>query len=138
MAATFSKEERAALRELARERKANESRAEALEICMAKINSMHPDDREIALAVHELALKVNPEFEVKTWYGMPGYFMDGKVILFFQDGHKFKTRYCTLGFQDAAKLDDGEIWPTSFAVQKINSVVSREITRLIEKAVGSR
>ena len=138
MTETFTKEERAAMRELAKERKANASRAEALAACLAKIDAMHPDDKAIALAIHELALKVNPNFEVKTWYGMPGYFIDGKIILFFQDGHKFKTRYCTLGFQDAANLDDGDIWPTSFAVQVVNSKVSAEITRLIEKAVASR
>lgn len=136
MTETFTAEERKAMRELAKERKAHESREEALATCMARIESMHPEDRALALALHELALKVNPDFEVKTWYGMPGYFDDGKIVMFFQDGHKYKTRYSTVGFQQAVKLDDSNLWPTSFALTAWSSEVSRQINNLIVKALG--
>ena len=136
MAETFSKEERAAMRELAKERKLQQTRAESLAATLDRINAMEPTDRQLALAVHNLALKVNPEFEVKTWYGMPAYYQNGEVILFFQDGHKFKTRYSTVGFQQAAKLDDGVIWPTSFALIEFNQDAERQLSGLIAKALG--
>ena len=137
MAETFSKEERAAMRELAKERKLQQTRAESLSATLEKIDGMEPSDRKIAMQIHELAMKVNPDFEVKTWYGMPAYYSNGEVILFFQDGHKFKTRYCTLGFQQAAKLDDGTFWATSYAVMEVTDKVAKEITQLIVKALGN-
>lgn len=136
MAETFSKEERAAMRELAKERKLQQTRSESLAATLERIESMAPADRELALAVHKLAVAVYPDFEVKTWYGMPSYYKDGKVVVFFQDGGKFQTRYCTLGFQDAAQLDDGTFWATSFALTKVDKKVSSEITALIKRAVG--
>jgi uncharacterized protein YdhG (YjbR/CyaY superfamily) len=136
MAETFSKEERAAMRELAKERKLQQSRAESLAATLDRIEAMAPADREIALAVHKLALEVNPDFEVRTWYGMPAYYVDGQVVMFFQDGEKFKTRYSTIGFQQAAKLDEGELWPTSYAVTTVNTAVAKEITALIKRALG--
>lgn len=136
MSETFSKEERAAMRELAKERKLQQSRAESLAATLERIETMHPADRELALAVHKLALEVNPDFEVRTWYGMPAYCVDGQVVLFFQDGDKFKTRYSTIGFQQAAKLDDGSLWATSFALTEVDAVVAKEITALIKKALG--
>lgn len=136
MVDTFTKEERAAMRALAKERKANETRAESLATCLARIESMHPSDRELAMQVHNLVLSVNPEFEVKTWYGMPGYFWNGKIILFFQDGHKFKVRYCTLGFQQDAALDEGNFWPTSFALTKLDKDTEKQIVALIKRAIG--
>ena len=136
MAETFSKEERAAMRELAKERKLQESRAESLAATLERIEAMAPADREIALAVHKLALEVNPDFEVRTWYGMPAYCVDGQIVMFFQDGEKFKTRYSTIGFQQHAKLDDGKLWPTSYAVTSVDTKVAKEISELIKRAIG--
>jgi uncharacterized protein YdhG (YjbR/CyaY superfamily) len=136
MTESFSKEERAAMRQAAKERKLQLSREESLSLTLTRIESMAPEDRELALGLHEIALGVCPDFEVKTWYGMPAYYLDGKVIVFFQDGEKFKTRYCTVGFQDAAKLDEGTFWPTSYALNKLTPAVAKEISTLIKRAVG--
>ena len=136
MVESFSKEERAAMRELAKDRKLKESRAESLAATLERIETMAPADRELVLSVHKLALDVNPDFDVRTWYGMPAYCIDGQVVLFFQDGEKFKTRYSTIGFQQAAKLDSGTFWATSYAVTAIDSSVAKEITTLIMKAIG--
>ena len=136
MAESFSKEERAAMRELARERKLQQTRAESLQATLDRIESMESNDRELALKVHELALEVNPGFEVKTWYGMPAYYQNGEVILFFQDGHKFKTRYSTVGFQQAAALDQGKFWATSYALQGFDSDVEQQLRDLIVRALG--
>jgi len=136
MTEKFTAEERAAMREAAKERKLQLSRSESLAATLARIDSMAPQDKELALEVHKLALKVYPDFEVKTWYGMPAYYINGKVVLFFQDGEKFKTRYSTVGFQEAAKLDEGNFWPTSYALTKVTPEVAKEISALIERAVG--
>jgi len=136
MTESFSKEERTAMRQAAKERKLQLSREESLSLTLARIESMAPQDRELAMGLHRIALDVYPDFEVKTWYGMPAYYLDGKVIVFFQDGEKFKTRYCTVGFQDAAKLDEGTFWPTSYALNKLTPAVAKEITALIKRAVG--
>ena len=136
MADTFNKEERAAMRQLAKERKLQQSRAESLASTLDRINSMASQDRKLAMAVHDLALKVYPDFEVKTWYGMPAYYKDGQVILFFQDGEKFKNRYCTVGFQQAAQLDAGKLWPTSYALLEVTPTVASELQALIQRALG--
>ena len=136
MTETFSKEERAAMRELAKERKLQLNRAESLAATLERIESMAPTDRELALGVHKMALSIYPDFEVKTWYGMPAYYKDGQVILFFQDGEKFKTRYCTVGFQQAASLDEGELWATSFALTKMSNSASKQLRQLISKSLG--
>lgn len=136
MAETFSKEERAAMRELAKERKTQQNRAESLAATLERIETMAPADRELALAVHKLALEVNPDFEVRTWYGMPAYYVDGQVVMFFQDGEKFKTRYSTIGFQQAAQLDDGTLWPTSFALTAMTAAAAKSLKSLITKALG--
>lgn len=136
MAETFSKEEKAAMKEIAKERKLQQTRSESLAATLERIDSMAPQDRVLALAVHELALAVYPDFEVRTWYGMPAYYKDGQVVVFFQDGEKFKTRYSTLGFQQAAKLDAGSLWPTSYALTSVDDKVAKEITALIKKALG--
>lgn len=136
MAETFSKEERAAMRELAKERKLQQSRTESLAATLERIDAMEPSDRALALKVHEIALKVNPDFEVKTWYGMPAYYQDGQVVLFFQDGHKFKTRYSTVGFQQAARLDSGSFWPTSYALTGFDRLVEEQLAELIKQALG--
>jgi len=127
-----------AIREAAKEKKLALSRSESLAATLARIETMAPQDKAFALELHNLALKVYPDFEVKTWYGMPAYYIDGKVILFFQDAEKFKTRYFTVGFQDSAKLDQGTFWPTSYALTKLTPAVSKEISALIKRAVGHK
>jgi uncharacterized protein YdhG (YjbR/CyaY superfamily) len=138
MAETFSKEERAAMREAAKERKQQLNRAESLAATMTRIDSMNSEDKALALEVHRIAMSVNPDFLVKTWYGMPAYYIDGKAVVFFQDAGKFESRYCTLGFQDTAKLDDGTFWATSFALTGVNAKVEKEIVDLIKRAVGQK
>ena len=136
MAETFSKEERAAMREAAKERKANLSLEQAAAEVQAKIEAMSPADKKLAKKVHEIVTKAAPELNPKTWYGMQAYFKDGKVVCFFQDGGKFKSRYSTLGFQDAANLDEGTFWATSYAVIEITPQVEKEISNLVKKAAS--
>jgi uncharacterized protein YdhG (YjbR/CyaY superfamily) len=136
MAETFSKEERAAMREAAKERKANLSLEQAAAEVQAKIEAMSPADKKLAKKVHEIVTKAAPELNPKTWYGMQAYFKDGKVVCFFQDGGKFKSRYSTLGFQDAANLDEGTFWATSYAVIEITPDVEKEIINLVKKAAS--
>jgi uncharacterized protein YdhG (YjbR/CyaY superfamily) len=133
---TFSKEERAAMREAAKERKANLSLEQAAAEVQAKIEAMSPADKKLAKKVHEIVTKAAPELNPKTWYGMQAYFKDGKVVCFFQDGGKFKSRYSTLGFQDAASLDVGTFWATSYAVIEITLDVEKEIINLVKKAAS--
>ena len=132
----FTTEERAAMRERAKEVKAAQKGADAEKAVLDAIEKMADDDREIARRIHELVRATAPDLAPKTFYGSPGYAKDGKVVLFFQDKGKFKTRYSTLGFQEAAALDDGEFWPTSFAVTGWSPAVEAEITRLVERAAG--
>ena len=102
-----------------------------------KIAAMAPADRALGEKVHALVKKHAPNLQAKTWYGMQAYCdADGKTILFFQDAGKFKARYATLGFQDAANLDDGALWPTSFALIAWNAEVEKQITALIKQAIG--
>ncbi len=136
MTEKFTAEERAAMREAAKERKLTLTRSESLAATLARIETMTPQDRALALELHNLTMKVYPDFEVKTWYGMPAYCIDGKVVLFFQDGDKFKTRYCTVGFQESAKLDEGTFWPNAYALTKLTPAVGKEISELIKRAVG--
>ncbi len=107
-----------------------------LEAVVAKIEAMSPSDRALAEGVHALLTRVAPDLEVRTWYGMPGYALDGKVIVFFQAGEAFKTRYSTLGFQPAAQLDDGDMWATSFALLALTPDIERRITELLLAALG--
>ena len=130
--------EKAAIRDLAKERKQQLNRAESLAATMTRIDSMNPEDKALALEVHRIAMSVNPDFLVKTWYGMPAYYVDGKAVVFFQDAGKFESRYCTLGFQDTAKLDEGTFWPTSFALTGITPKVEKEIVTLIKRALGQK
>jgi len=136
MTEKFTAEERSAMREAAKERKLALTRSDSLAATLARIETMTTQDGALALELHDFALKVYPDFEVKTWYGMPAYCIDGKVIVFFQDGEKFKTRYCTVGFQESAKLDEGTFWPTSYALTKVTPAVGKEISELIKRAVG--
>lgn len=137
-AAGFTAEERAAMKERAKEMKPGkggkkvDGTAEVLE----KIAAMAEADRVLADRLHEIITKAAPELTPKTWYGMPAYARDGKVVCFFQDAGKFKARYATLGFQDTANLDDGAMWPTSFALTKLTPAIEKQIVALVKKAVG--
>ena len=138
----LSAQERAAMKEYLAEQRAQAKRAkseneaaENLADVLDKIAKMDPSDRVIAEKIHNLVTKVAPQLTPKTWYGMQAYFFDGKVVCFFQDGGKFKSRYSTLGFQQDAALDDGDMWPTSFAVLEYNASVEKRITELVLKAV---
>jgi uncharacterized protein YdhG (YjbR/CyaY superfamily) len=133
----FSAEERAAMRERAKELKANASKAEWEQEVLAKIKEMPPSDRAMAERVHEIVKKSAPELSPKTWYGMPAYANeDGKVVCFFKSAAKFKARYATLGFSDQANLDDGNVWATDFALTKLTTADEAKITALVKKAVG--
>jgi uncharacterized protein YdhG (YjbR/CyaY superfamily) len=134
----FSAEERGAMKERAKEMKAAKGgkKADGTAAVLEKIAAMADPDRVLAERLHEIITKAAPELTPKTWYGMPAYAWDGKVVCFFQDAGKFKARYATLGFQDAANLDDGAMWPTSFALTKLTPAVEKQIVALIKKAVG--
>jgi uncharacterized protein YdhG (YjbR/CyaY superfamily) len=101
-----------------------------------KLEEMSKSDKALALKVHKLVLQTAPELEAKTWYGMPAYYLNDKVICFFQSASKFKVRYCTFGFQEAAQVDDGEFWPTSYALTKMTPEVEKKLAKLVKKAVG--
>jgi uncharacterized protein YdhG (YjbR/CyaY superfamily) len=134
--------ERAAMRESARERKAAARRGSADERAagerdvQAKIAEMTPSERAMAERIHELVGTTAPSLVPRTYYGMPAYAKDGKVICFFQPASKFKVRYCTLGFQPDAKLDDGSMWPTSWALTELTAADEARIVALVAKAVG--
>ncbi len=134
----FTSEERAAMKERTKEVKRAKSgkKTDGTADVLGKIAEMADDDRVIAERLHELITKTAPELTPRTWYGMPAYAKDGKVVCFFQDAGKFKARYLTLGFQDAANLDDGSMWPTSFAVTKLTKAVEKDIATLVKKAVS--
>jgi uncharacterized protein YdhG (YjbR/CyaY superfamily) len=137
---TFTDEERAAMRERARELKAEARRgggkADAESELLAKIAEMPQADRAKAERVHAIVKASAPELSPRTWYGMPAYAKDGKVVCFFQSGQKFKTRYATLGFSDKANLDDGAMWPTAFALKELTAAEEATIAALVRKAVG--
>ncbi len=137
MSETLSKEEKAAVRAAAAERRRKQTPAEHAAEVLEKIASMAPADREVAEAVHRVVMATEPRFEPKTFYGMPAYALGGKVICFFQDAGKFKTRYCTVGFQDDANLDDGEMWPSSYAITKVTAQVEKRLAELVSRAVGN-
>lgn len=132
----LSSDEKAAMRELVRERKAALSKADAEKECLAKIAEMPPSDRTIAKKIHELVKQTAPMLDAKTWYGMPAYAREGDIICFFQSASKFKARHATLGFTDKAKLDDGTMWPTYFALTKLTPSDEAKIASLVKKAVG--
>lgn len=135
----FSAEEKAAMKERAEEikrEKRGASEAEDAKAVTDKIAAMPDADRAIAARIHELVLAAAPELKPKLWYGMPAYYKDGKNICFFQDAAKFKARYCTFGFNDAAHLDDGAMWPTSFAILKLTPADENRITALVKQSVS--
>ncbi|HWH13373.1 MAG TPA: DUF1801 domain-containing protein [Miltoncostaeaceae bacterium] len=130
----FTAEERAAVKERARELKRSRAADGAAEV-HAKIAEMPEADRIIAERLHVLITETAPELAPRTWYGMPAYAKNGKVICFFQSAHKFKARYATLGFNDAANLDDGAMWPTSFALRELGPAEEAAIVELVARAV---
>jgi uncharacterized protein YdhG (YjbR/CyaY superfamily) len=137
----FSDEEKAAMQERAQELKSARrgsrgKKPDGESDVLAKIAEMEDADRSIAERLHEIIKASAPELAPRTWYGMPAYAKDGKVVCFFQGAQKFKTRYATLGFSDEAKLDEGDIWPSAFAVTALSPGVEERIRELVKKAVG--
>lgn len=132
----FSAEEKAAMKERARELKANAKAADAEADALQKISEMPSAERAIAERIHELVKQHTPELQAKTWYGQPAYTKNGEVVFFFQSAAKFSTRYSTLGFSDAANLDDGSMWPTSYALTGLTPADEKLIIALITKAAG--
>ena len=128
--------ERAA--ELRAEGKKGAKKADGLQAVLDAIATMAPEDRELAERVHVVVTTAAPDLAPKTWYGMPAYAgPDGKAVVFFQDAGKFKARYATLGFNDSAQLDDGDLWPTSFALRAWSPAVEEQVTQLVRRGAGS-
>jgi uncharacterized protein YdhG (YjbR/CyaY superfamily) len=137
----FSAEERAAMKERATELRAQgkkgAQKADGLEAVLDSIAKMAPEDRVLAERVHKTVTATAPELSPKTWYGMPAYAnANGKVVVFFQDSGKFKYRYSTLGFQEPANLDDGDLWPVSYALQDWSPVVEKKVVELVKAAIS--
>jgi uncharacterized protein YdhG (YjbR/CyaY superfamily) len=136
----FSAEEKAAMKERAKElkaaAKAGQDQAAHEKILLEKFAELTEPDRSTATRFHELIKRNFPMLAAKTWYGMPAYNKEGKVLVFFQSGLKFGTRYCTVGFSDQAALDDGNLWPSSFALKELTPEVETQLIGVIRKAVG--
>jgi len=136
----FTEEERAAMKERAKELKAearaNKNKAEGESDVLAKIAEMPEPDRTMARRLHEIITTSAPSLSPRLWYGMPAYARDGNVVCFFQSAQKFKTRYATLGFSDKANLDEGSMWPTSFALTELTEDCEARISALVKQAVS--
>ncbi|MDQ3707075.1 MAG: DUF1801 domain-containing protein [Chloroflexota bacterium] len=132
----FTAEERAAMKERARELKAEAEKADGESAVLAKIAEMPEPDRVMAERIHAIIKASAPDLMPKTWYGMPAYARDGKIVCFFTSAHKFNTRYATLGFNDTANLDEGAMWPTSFALKELTAAEEERISALLKKAVS--
>jgi uncharacterized protein YdhG (YjbR/CyaY superfamily) len=136
----FTAEERAAMRERAKELKAeeraNKNRAAGESDLLAKIAEMPEPDRAMAERLHEIVKASAPALSPKTWYGMPAYAKDGKVVCFFQSAQKFNSRYATFSFNDEANLDEGAMWPTSFALKELTAAEEARIAALVKRAVS--
>jgi uncharacterized protein YdhG (YjbR/CyaY superfamily) len=132
----FTAEERAAMKERAQELKAEKEKADGESALLAKIAEMPKTDRAMAKRLHAIVKASAPALSPKTWYGMPAYAKDGKVVCFFQSAHKFKSRYATVGFSDEANLDKGNMWPTTFALKKLTAAEEKKIGALVKKAVS--
>src|SRR5687768_17270416 len=132
----FMPEERAAMKERAKELKAEANKADAEAAVLAKIAEMPESDRSMAERLHAVIKASAPVLSPKTWYGMPAYEKDGKIVCFFQSADKFKARYATFGFNDAAHLDEGAMWPTSFALKELTAAGEAKIRALVKKAVS--
>jgi uncharacterized protein YdhG (YjbR/CyaY superfamily) len=137
----FTAEERAAMKKRAAELRADgkkgAKKADGLQAVLDSIAEVAPEDRALAERVHVTVTATAPELSPKTWYGMPAYAnADGKVVVFFQDSGKFKYRYSTLGFQDAANLGDGDVWPVSYALKKWSPIVEKKVAELVKAAIS--
>jgi uncharacterized protein YdhG (YjbR/CyaY superfamily) len=138
----FTAEERAAMKEHAKEMKttarrgSRASKADGEKDILAKIAEMPDSDRVLAERIHAIVKENAPELTPRTWYGMPAYAKDGKVLCFFQSAAKFKARYATFGFNDVAKLDEGSLWPTAFALTKLTAANEKQIAALVKRAVS--
>jgi uncharacterized protein YdhG (YjbR/CyaY superfamily) len=133
----FTAEERAAMKERAKELKAEGRRADGEKALLAQIAEMPKADRTMAKRLHAIVTDAAPDLSPKTWYGMPAYANDdGKVVCFFQSADKFKARYATFGFNDEANLDKGDMWPTTFALKKLTAAEEKKIAALVRKAVS--
>ncbi|MFZ1472723.1 MAG: DUF1801 domain-containing protein [Anaerolineae bacterium] len=136
----FTAEERAAMRERAQELKAearaNKDKAAGESDVLAKIAEMPEPERTMAMRLHEIIKASAPALSPKTWYGMPAYARNGKIVCFFQSAQKFQTRYATLGFTDEARLDEGAMWPASFALKELTATQEAAIAALVQKAVS--
>jgi uncharacterized protein YdhG (YjbR/CyaY superfamily) len=138
----FTDEERAAMRERSKElkaearRKGRADKEDGESDLLAKVAEMPGSDRAMAERIHAIVKASAPDLSPKTWYGMPAYARDGKVVCFFQSAEKFKARYATFGFNDAANLDDGAMWPTSFAIKELTDAAEATIAALVKKAVS--
>ena len=135
-ATTFTDDERDAMKERAKESRRGSKAANGEADLLAKIAEMDEADRAMAERIHAIVTETAPELAPKTWYGQPAYAKDGKVVVFFQASSKFKTRYSTLGFSEDANLDDGSMWPTSFALVSLTAADEKRIAELVTKAVG--
>jgi uncharacterized protein YdhG (YjbR/CyaY superfamily) len=133
---TFTKEEQAAMRERVREEKAERAGKAGESDVLAKIAEMPKADRVLAERVHAIVKANAPALSPRTWYGMPAYAKDGKVVCFFQSAQKFKTRYATFGFSDQANLDKGDVWPVAFALTDLTAAEEKKLASLVKKAVS--
>ncbi len=131
----FTAEERAAMRERAKELKAEAAKADGEKILLEKVAEMKGTDRAIAKRLHAIITAAAPALSPKTWYGMPAYAKDGKIVCFFQSAAKFDSRYATFGFSDEAKIDQGAMWPTSWALKELTAAEEKKIVALVKKAV---
>ena len=133
---TFSDEERVAMKERAQELKAEARKADGESAVLAKIAEMPEPDRAMAKRLHEIVKASAPDLSPKTWYGMPAYAREGKVVCFFQSADKFNSRYATFGFNDDANLDDGVMWPTAYALKELNAAEEAAIGSLVKRAAS--
>jgi uncharacterized protein YdhG (YjbR/CyaY superfamily) len=131
----FSAEERAAMRERAKELKAEAAKADGEKALLEKVAEMKGTDRAIATRLHSIITAAAPGLSPKTWYGMPAYAKDGKIVCFFQSAAKFDSRYATFGFSDEATIDQGAMWPTSWALKELTAAEEKKIVALVKKAV---
>ena len=132
----FSAEERAAMKERAKELKAEAAKADGEKALLEKIEEMAEPERSMAKRLHEIIKTNAPSLAPKTWYGMPAYAKDDKILCFFQSAAKFGARYATFGFNDVANLDDGDLWPVAYALKELNAAEEKKITALIKKAMS--
>ena len=136
MAAKFSAEERAAMKERAAELKAQANKEDGEKAVLAKIKEMPPADRDMAERIHAIVTKTAPQLVPRTFYGMPAYALDGTVLCFFKAASKFKQRYATVGFTDKANLDSGSMWATDFALKELTKADEKKIAALVKQAVS--